>query len=518
MSKNKRFFNTVGAINPKDHYFLPQRLDWNQLTGFIEKKYYFVLHAPRQSGKTTAIIEFVKHLNQETEYTALYLSIESARTTVNDVPLAVQIILKQFRDKIKIFLPYEEKALKYLENIISKKDYEETGVYDFLRFWAENKNKPLVIFFDEFDVLAGDSLITMLTQFRTGYTDRPEHFPQTLCLIGIRDLRDYKIKTKQQEELGILYSPFNIKAESLILPNFSKEDIAILYEQHTKETGQVFTDEATLYVFKETQGQPWLVNALAYQACFRDVEDRTQPITKEVLEKAREALIKRCDTHIDALLDRLQEPRVRHIMDAIISGTVVEGMFKEDDVQYIRDLGLLSQKGYQIANPIYQEIIPRALTKMMQERVQQTIPAYLNPDGSLNMKKLLEAFTQFFRENSGTWLKGFEYHESAPHLLLMAFLQRVINGGGSISREYALDSLKVDLFVAWKSQRFVLELKIANHTALQKGLEQTSQYMNKSGAEGHLVIFDRDSDKSWEEKISHTQEVFQDRTIEVWRL
>ncbi len=518
MSKNRRFFNTVGAIDPEKHYFLPHRLDWKLLMGFIEKEYYFVLHAPRQSGKTTAIIEFVNYLNQEKKYKALYLSIESARSAVNDVCRAVQIILEQFKFKIRLLLPNEKEALDYLEKALSE-PIKESGVLSFLYFWAEaSKKNPLVIFFDEFDVLAGESLIAMLTQFRTGYTDRPEHFPQTICLVGIRDLRDYKIKTKQQEELGVLYSPFNIKAESILLPNFSAEDIKTLYEQHMQETGQPFTEEACLYAFEETQGQPWLVNALAYQACFRDIQDRSVPITKDVLEKAREALIKRCDTHIDALLDRLQEPRVRHIMDAIISGTVVEGMFKEDDVQYIRDLGLLSQKGYQIANPIYQEIIPRALTKMMQERVQQTIPAYLNPDGSLNMKKLLESFTQFFRENSGTWLKGFEYHESAPHLLLMAFLQRVINGGGSISREYALDSLKVDLFVVWKSQRFVLELKIANHTALQKGLEQTSHYMNKSGAEGHLVIFDRDPDKSWEEKISHTQEVFQRSRIEVWRL
>ena len=84
MEKRKKFFNTEGAINPEKHYFLPHRLNWKQLIGFIEKDYYFVLHAPRQSGKTTAIIEFVNHLNLDKKYNALYLSIESARTTVND--------------------------------------------------------------------------------------------------------------------------------------------------------------------------------------------------------------------------------------------------------------------------------------------------------------------------------------------------------------------------------------------------------------------------------------------------
>ena len=123
----------------------------------------------------------------------------------------------------------EEKAIAYLENIIDKKDYQDSSVYSFLRFWAQVSDKPLAIFFDEFDVLAGDSLIALLTQFRTGYTNRPEYFPQSLCLIGVRDLRDYKIKTNLQEELQVLYSPFNIKAESIVLPNFSQQDIRNLY-------------------------------------------------------------------------------------------------------------------------------------------------------------------------------------------------------------------------------------------------------------------------------------------------
>lgn len=512
-----KFFNTVGAIDPKQHYFLPHRLDWEQFTEFIERRYYFVLHAPRQSGKTSAIIEFVKHLNKEKKYTALYLSTESARTAVNDVKRAVQIIIEQLKDQISAFLPHEEKAITYLENIINKKDYQESSVYSFLRFWAQVSNKPLAIFLDEFDVLAGDSLITLLTQFRTGYTNRPTYFPQSICLIGVRDLRDYKIKITHQEELQILYSPFNIKAESIVLPNFSCDDVKNLYLQHTQETGQQFTDDAIEYAFEQTQGQPWLVNALAYQACFRDVKDRSITITKDIMERAREALILRQDTHIDALIDRLKEPRVRHIMDAIISGASPMRAFNDDDVQYIRDLGLITHKGYALANPIYQEIIPRALIKTTQERLTQSAASYLNPDGSMNMNKLLEAFTQFFRENSGSWLAGLEYQESGPHLLMMAFMQRVINGGGYVSREYALDRKRVDLFITWKSQRFVLEIKIyEGPKTLQRGLEQISGYLDKSGAQGHLIIFDRDTDKKWDEKIYHKQELFQGKTIDVW--
>ena len=517
MTKNKRFFNTVGATDPKKHYFLPHRLDWDQLEDFIKKEYYFVLHAPRQSGKTTAIIEFVKHLNQKKTYTALYLSTEPAHSSSNDVHESIRAILEEFRDQITDFIPEEQTAIEYLHKVLKEKTTEKSGVSAFLRFWAQSSTKPLVIFFDEFDGLVGNTLITLLKQFRTGYTKRPENFPQTICLVGVRDLRDYKVKTKEQEELGVLYSPFNIKAESLILPDFSLENIRTLYGQHTEETGQVFTDEAIQYAFTQTQGQPWLVNALAYQACFRNVQDPSVCITKEILEKAREDLIKRSDTHMDALLDRLDEPRVRGIIDILLSSEEGPG-FPPDDLQYVRDLGLISRREIRIANPIYQEIIPRALAYTRQEEIMQEISWYQKKDGSLDMSKLLAGFTEFYRESSDVWLEKFTYKEAGPHILLLAFLQRIINGGGRIHREYALGRKRVDLLITWKTQRFVIELKVKRQESdVAKGLEQTAEYMDTSKAtEGHLVIFDRDVKKSWDKKIYHKTKQVSGKTIEVW--
>ena len=141
---------------------------------------------------------------------------------------------------------------------------------------------------------------------------------------------------------------------------------------------------------------------------------------------------------------------MRTIIDAILSGTGQEETFKIDDLQYVRDLGLITLKGIKIANSIYQEIIPRELVYTEQESMKETIfdsSWYKNTDGSLNMHKLLESFTQFYRENSDIWLEKFGYKESGPHLLLMAFLQRIINGGGKIHREYALGKKRVDLLI-----------------------------------------------------------------------
>ena len=332
-------------------------------------------------------------------------------------------------------------------------------------------------------------------------------------------MRDYRIWSKEEGVYISTASPFNIKAISLLLSNFTEEEVKLLYQQHTEATGQIFTKKAIEHAYCLTQGQPWLVNALAQEACFVLVLDRRQPITEKIINQAKDVLIFRRDTHIDSLLDKLKEPRVAPIIDTIMSGEMVQA-FSDDDVQYCKDLGLLSliAPTLEIANPIYKQIIPAVLAAKFQETTTLHERSYIRKDGSLDMSLLLEKFTQFYRENAQIWLREYQYKESGPHLLLLAFMQRIINGGGSICREYALGSKRVDLFVRWKNQTFVLELKIKHsESVLSQGLEQTAAYMDSAGGEGHLIIFDPDTSKSWDEKISH-EILGVGKKIHVWTL
>ncbi len=511
-----RTFTIAGPVNPKDHYYVPHRLDEALFLQLIEEKKYFILHAPRQSGKTTAIRMFAQKLNATSNYKALYINIEPAQAARNDVRHAMEIILNRLRGAAELLLDSSDPFFIYVEKALDK--VSGGSLQEVLEKWSRASDKPIVLFIDEIDSLVGDTLISVLRQLRAGYNERPDNFPQSVCLVGVRDVRDYRIWSESEHNMVLGGSAFNIKAESLVLLNFSLEQVRDLYNQHSQETGQQFTDEAVEYAFYLTQGQPWLVNALAYQACFRDVTDRSQPITKEVIERAKEILIKRCDTHIDQLIHKLQEPRVRTIIDAIIGAQSDLTTFPFDDVQYVRDLGLIKPNSFDIANPIYQEIIPRALAQTTQERIRESALFYQNADGSLNMHKLLEKFTHFYRENSATWLADFQYKESGPHLLMMAFLQRVINGGGTIHREYALDRKRVDLLLHWHAQRIVIELKVKRgNKTLEEGLLQTAEYMDIANAtEGHLVIFDGSSGKSWDEKIFTQQHVVGKYTITVW--
>ena len=514
-----RTFAIAGPVNPKNHYYVPHRLDEALFLQLIKEQKYFILHAPRQSGKTTAIRMFTQQLNDTNKYKALYVNVEPAQAARGDVKHGMEIILNRLSGAGELLLNSNDPFFTYIEKALVR--VSGGSLQEVLQNWSRSCKLPIILFIDEIDSLVGDTLISVLRQLRAGYAERPDNFPQSVCLIGVRDVRDYRIWSESEHDMVLGGSAFNIKAESLVLNNFSLEQIRDLYNQHTQETGQQFTDEAIEYAFYLTQGQPWLVNALAYQACFRDVTDRSQPITKDVIERAKNVLILRRDTHIDQLVHKLEEPRVRRIIDAIISGSGQEETFKIDDLQYVRDLGLITQKGIKIANPIYQEIIPRELVYTDQESMKETTPGnnwYQNNNGSLNMHKLLEAFTQFYRENSDIWLEKFDYKESGPHLLLMAFLQRVINGGGSIHREYALGRRRVDLLIEFNQQRIVIELKVKRSTkTIDEGLVQTAEYMDTNNAtEGHLVMFDRETGKSWDEKIYYKCEHIGNKTINVW--
>jgi hypothetical protein len=178
------------------------------------------------------------------------------------------------------------------------------------------------------------------------------------------------------------------------------------------------------------------------------------------------------------------------------------------------------------------------LSSVLQDRFGSGVVQawYVAPDGRLDMKKLLSAFQQFFRENSESWLERFDYKEAGFQLLLQAFLQRVVNGGGFIGREYALGSGRVDLLVRWRypkdaphgeqrEQRVVLELKTvraSNHgleQTIAEGLEQTARYADQSNAEeANLIVCDERPGRSWDEKIYERQERRSGREIRVWGL
>ena len=515
-----RFFNTEGEVVTEEHYCIPplDRVDLDEILTLIERKKYFILHAPRQTGKTSVLAALADHLNASGRFRCVYVNVEPAQTARQDVGAGIRTILA--RVAVAALRTTGEDFVRKTWRSVLAEDGPHSALMSVLSEWAASGAKPLILFLDEIDALIGDTLISVLRQLRAGYRDRPRWFPQNVVLCGVRDVRDYRIFSESEGFHITGGSAFNIKAESLRLGDFFESEVRSLLLQHTDETGQQFEAGAVDHIWNLTQGQPWLVNALAYQACFRDRQgrDRSRSVTVAAIDQAKETLILNHVTHLDQLADKLREERVRRVILPMIAGSLGY-QFSGRDLEYVQDLGLVAAVGpVRMANPIYAEVIPRELTTVQERELEELVSPrwYIQPDGSLDLKALLAGFQDYFREHSESWLERYGHREAGPQLVLHGYLHRVVNSGGNITREYAIGRGRSDLVVEWprpgrpladRPLKQVIECKVVGEkkgleSTIGQGLEQTAWYMDRCGAEaGHLVIFELRPNKSWEERV-----------------
>ena len=164
MKRPVRFFNTTGPCNPDDHYMLPpaDRLQGAQLHRYVGDKLYWALHAPRQTGKTTFLQSWAKELNATGNYAACYVSTETGQGASLEMgaPAICSAIVKAAqKNSLPIPSTNETNPLEILNSLLTD--------------WAVKvAPKPLVVLFDEVDVLEGELMISFLRQLRSGFADR----------------------------------------------------------------------------------------------------------------------------------------------------------------------------------------------------------------------------------------------------------------------------------------------------------------------------------------------------------
>ncbi len=336
----EKFFNCSGACIPEDHYMVDIRPQFQQLQRLIEEKRYFIVHAPRQTGKTTLVNEFVKHINAQGRYAAVYANVEAGQALRNQVSTVNKLCLS---------------------------------------------------------VLKQSARLDLAEEFR----------PSPSC--------------------------FEIDSNEAI-----------------------------------------------------------------------ERLILRRDVHLDQLADKLTDPRVARIIEGILIGTETdeESQTPWEDKQYLLDLGLIRQgtHGDEIANPIYREIIPRELTAVRQDRLGQDPTWYVTETGKLDIHQVIDRYIEFYKEHSELITTRKTYTEAAHHLLFMSWLQRIVNGGGYIRREYAAGLGRLDLCIEFAGERFAFELKRNSRRVIEEGRNQLANYLHRlSLPSGWLIVFSRGEVTDWDQ-------------------
>ncbi|MDR0535813.1 MAG: AAA-like domain-containing protein [Puniceicoccales bacterium] len=482
-----------------------ERLQGAQLGRYVRDKLYWVLHAPRQTGKTTFLQTWMREINAGGEAVACYVTLERCQGL--DLERAMPAACEAIREgALKAGFPAPGIPVSGAASMLSLS----------LTEWAVLVSpKPLVVLFDEVDVLAGESMISFLRQLRGGFSTRGiGRFPVSIALVGMRDLKDYITDAKGgvSPNPG---SPFNIKEDSAVIGNFSRDSISRLFAQRTLETGQQITSEALDYVYSQSRGQPWIVNNLFKRVTLRILgETSSETVTLSHLLEAREQMVSARETHLDALAYRLEKPEVRTLIEKILVGDADMQMKRSRGFQLCVDLGLVTDDNAPptVSNPIYREVLAREITAGPQAMIPERGSfRWKTTEGRLDMDQLLREFQNFWREHSEIWERTSDYTEAFPHLLLMAFLQRITNGGGRIDREYAAGRGRLDLCVEYEGSRYILEIKLLrDYQTLERvesqGLLQIRHYRETVAPDSpcYLVIFDRRSPEKklpWEQRI-----------------
>ncbi|MEI8027151.1 MAG: ATP-binding protein [Pseudomonadota bacterium] len=511
-----KFFNTTGPCRADKHYMLDPLSRLGEIRSLIENESYFVVHAPRQTGKTTTLEVLATAITAEGKYAVLKFSCEEGQAFDSNIELVEKVLIHSITAAAILHLPPELRCPDIPDAPVGSR------LGQFLCDWAQACPRPLVLFFDEIDALIDDALVSVLRQIRKGFSDRPNAFPQSIVLCGLRDVRDYKVLSGGVPRLGTA-SPFNIKSDSLRLANFTAAEVEALYSQHTATTGQPFEPEATAKAWELTEGQPWLVNALANQVVRKMGIPTSQTITSLDIEKAAQEIILARQTHLDSLVDKLTEPRVQRVVEPLLAGLMTGADFTyNDDVSYVRDLGLIASKDpVRISSPIYREVIVRVLAARASGTIDLERKSFVTASGLLDVNTIVQEFALWWAENAEFMLASNYYNEAAAQLVFMAWLQRVVNGGGIIDREYGVGRGRIDVLVRWPGphskttrdwQREAFELKVwrdGRPDPLKDGLHQLERYLDGLNLkQGTLVIFDRRKEalpSATRTQISHTQ-------------
>jgi hypothetical protein len=485
-----RVFNTTGPCDPARHYTLPPLERAPTAMTLVRQQNYVAVSGPRQSGKTSLLKAIVDGINAEGWARSVILSCEGAdqRYAVTDVDEAECRLVERWAGALQA--QALDVAWPAVAGVLSLT--AGTRISGALMRYAQAAPLPLIVILDEVDCLARNPFGSLLRQVRDGFQYRPTGFPHSVVLAGMRSLRDHDIALGGDGS----GSPFNV-VEFLTVGNFTREELARLYAQHTAETGQSFTEDALALAWDQTRGQPWLVNAIARTCVTELVTDAAQSIDALHVEEAVRRVEAARPTHLASLGRRLSEERVLNVVAPAIIGSTLQGV-PSDDILYVCELGILAERGDGVlgaANPIYARSLMKALAEPIRANVAAIHPTWRKSDGSIDLERLRLAFLDFWSVHGRALDPLVARREVVPHVVMTAFLDRVVNGGGRVDREFDVGRGKLDVLVRHRELKLPIEIKVRTGKSgdpVPKGLQQLDRYCEALRVEyAWLVVFDQ---------------------------
>jgi len=490
-----RFFEDSGTVNPEAAYFVPLENVTNtkkqDIKTMVDLGRYFSIFAPRQSGKTTFLEDLCGQLHRDPTYVAVILSFQdySDLDKTRFYSLIQQYLFEQLINRLKqVNCEKTEKVQQFLnlhhltDNISFRQFFEQLN--QLLQF------KKIVIFIDEFDGIPLHELSNFLTSLRELYLKYKKVKQKALYsigLIGIRNITKLVVG-------GV--SPFNI-ADHVDLPPFSLKNVRSLYAQYTTETNQPFTEEAVKKIYRETNGQPWLVNRLGTILTVDVKPGTVEPIDEQDVETAIQRLLLEKNDHFDNLYEKAKlykETFVEIVFDN------VKYRIGNEEQSWLEQYGLIKKKETRavVANNIYKSRFTETFFYETGIDDNRSPHQVVLTSGRLDMENILLDFARYIAQIG---VRAF-YQEDKPYektgqFLLTAWLYPFIKSGeGELRYEVQSGLGRIDILLTYKRQRYIIETKVNRGSdfsvILEEGINQLAgKYLTSEDVEaGYLVIFD----------------------------
>lgn len=530
-----RFFNNSGPVNSRDHFCVPpiRRLDVRKIWQLILQKKYFLICGPKQCGKTSFLLSFAEMLNRDGKVKCLYMNVESLRGVQEDMEECIKSVLFEISSRARD--TFNDEYLEDLVPEILSKRGPYQALNEFLTQWSKRSDRPIVLFIDEIDTLHGSVLTTILSQIRAGYDKRPAYFPQSIVFCATHDVID-----KQ----------FNIKDATIQIGFFRREELDVMFTAYATENSLKLTKDALDRVWHYTSGQPWIVSTLAEEifSVIVPAKKITRILSRPV-DEAFQNILARRGNHLDFLSSQLRDERVKRCLMPILSGGLQAEQVSDSDLEYTRELGIVSASRNSFDNMLYSEVLPRVLFGSVTYMINLSTERFVRPDQTMDTTKLLKSFQLFFRNHIDRLVERIDYGPAGYALVFQALIQKLEDGTCTVTRDFLAERGFTVVTLNWRfpqEQTVVFIVKLVRVVSLDRykqlipslaesyldwkpavapepdredpAASDTAPPAEPKGNEGeiHVIAINTHPKFQWEDKMPCDRRTIGGKTVHVW--
>jgi hypothetical protein len=516
-SLEPREFNITGSIIPEEHYYVDLKPALKELMALVEKRKYFVINRPRQFGKTTTLNFLAQRLQATDKYAPALISFErfTQRADISEVTFYLKTA-KRIAEELAYIAPDALKAETTTPAIADRDDF-----FDWLREIC--KSRKLVLLIDEVDAAPETVVVGFLAGLREMYLERSRRrkpAPHAVALAGVHDIKNLKARYRNETQTIGSASPFNI-AIDYELPGFSLKNVRQYYLQHTAATGQEFDEKVISRVYEVTNGHPWLVSVLAKLLVEKIVPNRKQRVRLDHAEHAIQELLAAPNPNFDSLFKNARNASLFPIVLDLLEGKHRRYSIQNDAIRLGVKYGVFAAKDRQLslANPIYAQALYENFENELEEfDISGLVAANRVQDanGHLDFRQVLDKFQAFMKAKGATVSKHRSFREATGQLLLLSYLDLLVNGKGWTFKEPQSGEGRIDVVCCYGRQKEIVELKLwYGARRYAAGMSQLAKYLDREGLDhGYLFVFDRRENAKRE--YSFSEHTVAGKKIQAW--